>query len=40
MKFLVDADLYECHEESIGRKEVLGRLDQVEFSILISFVTR
>ncbi|KAK1384089.1 hypothetical protein POM88_021824 [Heracleum sosnowskyi] len=28
-KFLVDADLYECHEESIVRKEVLGRLDQI-----------
>ncbi|CAA2987799.1 nuclear poly(A) polymerase 1 [Olea europaea subsp. europaea] len=28
-KFLVDAGLYESHEEAIRREEVLGRLDQV-----------
>ncbi|KAH6805347.1 polymerase 1 [Perilla frutescens var. frutescens] len=28
-KFLVDAGLYESHEEAIQREEVLGRLDQI-----------
>ncbi|KAL2546246.1 nuclear poly(A) polymerase 1 [Forsythia ovata] len=28
-KFLVDAGLYESHEEAIRREEVLGRLDQI-----------
>ncbi|XP_057810700.1 nuclear poly(A) polymerase 1 isoform X2 [Salvia miltiorrhiza] len=28
-KFLVDAGLYESHEEAIKREEVLGRLDQI-----------
>lgn len=28
-QFLVDAGLYESHEEAIKREEVLGRLDQV-----------
>ncbi|KAL1819392.1 hypothetical protein ACET3Z_014261 [Daucus carota] len=28
-KFLADAGLYESHEESIAREEVLGRLDQL-----------
>ncbi|KAK1404269.1 hypothetical protein POM88_003874 [Heracleum sosnowskyi] len=28
-KFLADAGLYESHEESIVREEVLGRLDQL-----------
>ncbi|KAL7149411.1 hypothetical protein ABFS83_05G038900 [Erythranthe nasuta] len=28
-KFLVDAGLYESHEEAIAREEVLGRLDQI-----------
>lgn len=28
-QFLVNAGLYESHEEAIKREEVLGRLDQV-----------
>lgn len=31
VQHLQDAGLYENQQEAVGREEVLGRLDQVEF---------
>ena len=37
-QFLADAGLYESQEEAIRREEVLGRLDQVEFSSFLNLI--
>ena len=37
-QYLQDAGLYESQEEAVGREEVLGRLDQVEFFLSLCLV--
>lgn len=38
-QYLQDAGLYESQEEAVSREEVLGRLDQVEFSFLLHYLS-
>lgn len=38
VQFLQDAGLYENQQEAVSREEVLGRLDQVEFMLLVAYV--